>query len=239
MTARAARLLTGVVLASCVLLGACSSGTESGVPTATPSASPGVALVLPPPEMPVGEDASLLTLLDERHSTRAFSTRALDLGDVSTLLWAGYGLRSDGGRTVPSAGALYPLTLYLVSGQVSGLDAGVWVYRPATARLEQRLPGDRRRALAGAALGQESVERATAVLVVAGDPEHLRERYGDRSERFELLEAGHVGQNIALTAQALGPGVVTIGSFGDGDVADVLDLPEGEHVHYLLPVGHP
>ena len=83
------------------------------------------------------------------------------------------------------------------------------------------------------------MERAPVVLVVAGDPERLRERYGDRSERFELLEAGHVGQNIALTAHALGLGVVTIGSFGDGDVADVLDLPEGEHVHYLLPVGHP
>lgn len=240
--------VTGALAAAALALGACQPGTggagESPDPTTLGSgastAQPEVpATLLPPPALPTGEDAALPTLLDTRHSTREFTDTALTLEEVSTLLWAGYGVQSDGGRTVPSAGALYPLDLHLVTGAVDGLPAGVHLHRPDAHSLETLVQGDVRAELAAAALDQESVARAPAVLVVVATPDRLRERYGDRSERFALLEAGHVGQNLALAAQALGFGLVTIGSFDDRAVEELLDLGEGLQVHYLVPVGRP
>lgn len=243
--------VAAALAATALLLGACHPGgsgaaEESLGPeplastlTSTPKASSAASTRLPSPGLPADEDAALPALLDTRHSTREFENTPLTLEDVSALLWAGYGVQSDGGRTVPSAGALYPLDLRLVTGAVDGLSPGVHVHRPDTHSLETVVEGDVRAELASAALDQESIAEAPAVLVVAGTPDRLRDRYGDRSERFALLEAGHVGQNLALAAQSLGLGLVTIGSFDDRAVARILLLGEGEQVHYLVPVGHP
>jgi SagB-type dehydrogenase family enzyme len=90
-----------------------------------------------------------------------------------------------------------------------------------------------------AAVGQEAAVDAPALIVVTGTPERLRDRYGDRSERYTLLEAGHSAQNMLLAATALGLGAVPIGAVDDGAVGAALGLPAGESVMYVIPVGTP
>ena len=219
-------------------LGACSNDQAPG------SAATGAALVLP--EADLGSGADLTAVLDGRHSTRQFSADPLPLDALASLLWAGYGTQPDGGRTVPSAGGRYPLALYVVAVDVEGLDPGAYLYDPdahAVAPLTDVDDGTDaaglRADLAEAALGQDSVANAPAVVVVAGSPDRLRDRYGDRSERYATLEAGHVGQNLALAAEALDLGLVTVGAVDDDRVADLLALPGGEQAYYLVPVGLP
>ncbi|HZK04563.1 MAG TPA: SagB/ThcOx family dehydrogenase [Actinomycetaceae bacterium] len=196
-----------------------------------------MTISLPPPSLPT--DSGLTSLLEGRHSIREFRPEPVSLAEVSALLWAGYGFRPDGGRTLPSAGGVYPMALHVVAGDVTALDDGVYSYNPEAHQLIRRLAGDLRADLMSAALGQASVGAAPASIVVAGAPGRLRARYGKRSERYALVEAGHIGQNVALAAESLGLGTVPVGAFGDDDVAKVLSLPEAEHAYYIFPIGRP
>jgi nitroreductase len=63
-------------------------------------------------------------------------------------------------------------------------------------------------------------------------------RYGDRADRYVLLEAGHAAQNLLLEAVAMGLGAVPIGAFDDVAVSQAMELADGEVPLYLIPVGH-
>jgi len=192
--------------------------------------------VLPPPQT----DGDLARKLVARHSVREFSPRALTIGQVAQLLWAGQGLvSSDGRRTAPSAGARYPLSLLLVAGDVEGLAPGVYRYDSANHRVTGMLPGDIREPLASAALGQEWVARAPAVIVMAATERWTTQKYGERGVRYVHMEAGHAAQNILLQATALGLGGTPVGAFDDRVVAKLLQLNHDERPLYLLPVGRP
>ena len=185
-------------------------------------------------------DVSLEQVLRARRSHREFLPSALSLGQVGQLLWAAQGVSSpEGGRTAPSAGALYPLETYLVAGKVESLAAGVYRYDPAHHGLQPVASGDRRAALAAAALGQEWVASPPAVLVLTAVYRRTMVKYGERGIRYVHMEAGHAAQNVALQATALGLGVVTVGAFSDADVKAVLGLDGSEEPLYLLPVGWP
>ncbi len=227
-------LASGVVgvLTVTAMLSGCSTPSPTREPSATGPVAP-----LPDPSLPTGHE--LGDLFDGRRSTREFSADPLSLAKASSLLWAGYGLRSDGGRVVPSAGAIYPMTLYVVAGDVTGLDAGVYTYDPQSHRLTLHRSGDIRDELMSASLDQAWVGAAPISIVVAGAPDRLRHRYGERSERYALLEAGHIGQNLALAVQPLGLGMVTVGAFDDAAVARIIDLPKSEQPFYILPIGRP
>jgi SagB-type dehydrogenase family enzyme len=178
--------------------------------------------------------------LAERRSVRAYSADPLTLEQVSQILWAAQGITdAHGHRTAPSAGALYPLELLLVAGEVTGLPAGVYRYRPAGHALVRLAEGDRRRALAAAAGGQEWVNRGAAVIVAAGVPRRTAARYGARAARYVHIEAGHAGQNVYLQATALGLGTVMVGAFDDGAVGRAVGLAAGEEPLWLMPVGRP
>jgi SagB-type dehydrogenase family enzyme len=171
---------------------------------------------------------------------REFSRQALQLADVAQLLWAAQGVTSrDGGRAAPSAGALYPLELYLVAGNVDTLPAGLYHYRPQGHRLRPVTDGDLRKALAGAALDQPWVRSAPAVLVIAGVYERSATKYGQRARRYTHIETGHAAQNVYLQAEALGLGTVIVGAFEDAAVREVLGLPSGHAPLALMPVGYP
>lgn len=228
------RRLLPVALITATMLTACAADDPAPEPS-PPPLSP--AVVLPSPELP--GDATLADLIEGRRSTREYTTQPVSLDQVAGLLWAGYGVQPDGGRTVPSAGGRYPMTLYLVTGNVTGLDTGCYRYDPAGNQLLPHRTGDLRVGLASASLDQEAIADAPVGIVVAGSPDRLRDRYGDRSERFAMIEAGHIGQNLALAAEALGLGMVTIGAFDDAQVAGVLGVPADEQVYYVIPVGHP
>lgn len=183
---------------------------------------------------------SLEAALAARRSVREFSSEPLTLTEVSQLLWAAQGLnRGDGGRTTPSAGALYPLELYVVVGNVERLAAGAYRYEPYGHRIARLAAGDRRAALSDAALRQEWMRDAAVILVLAALYERTTVKYGDRGRRYVHMEVGHAAQNIYLQAAALELGTTFVGAFQDDRVTAVLGLPNAQRPLGLMPVGRP
>lgn len=193
---------------------------------------------LPKPEL--DGDVSLESTVRQRRSVREFANRPLSLADVAQIVWAAQGITArDGHRAAPSAGALYPLELYLIAGDVESLPDGLYRYRPRGHRLKKVATGDLRKALAAAALDQSWVRRAPAVLVIAGVYERSAKKYGDRAHRYTHIEVGHAAQNVYLQAVARGLGTVLVGAFDDQEVRTVLGLPADHAPLALMPVGHP
>jgi SagB-type dehydrogenase family enzyme len=169
-----------------------------------------------------------------RRSVREFTEQPLTDAEISQLLWATHGITdSQGLRTVPSAGALYPLELYLAMAR------GLYHHDPVRHELHQRDTSDLRQQLCRAALVQEAVAAAPAVFVMTAVYPRTTVRYGARGERYVCIEVGHAAQNLLLEAVALQLGAVPIGAFDDDQVSKVLQLPGDESPLYLIPVGHP
>jgi SagB-type dehydrogenase family enzyme len=181
---------------------------------------------------------SLEKAMRERRSVRQYKDLPITLADLSQLLWAAQGISGAGGkRTSPSAGARYPLEVHIVAGNVSGLPAGTYLYRPQYHGLLKTGDGDMRTELGRAALGQSPIKNAAAVLVISALYERTTVKYGERGIRYVHMEAGHAAQNVLLQAVSLDLGAVVIGAFQDEQVRRVLHLPEGEQPLYLLPLG--
>lgn len=193
-------------------------------------------ICLPEPRHDSG--ISLEAALRQRSSIRDFSDAALTLGELSQLLWAAQGItHGDGFRTAPSAGASYPLELYVVAGKIRDFETGAYKYHHHAHRLTRIVQDDLRPALAAAALEQSCAKEGAALLVFSGVMERTMRKYGQRGARYVHMEAGHAAQNVLLQAAALGVGAVVLGTFDDARVHQVLAMPQGEHALYLLPVG--
>lgn len=207
-------------------------------PLAAASTGPlAAALALPAPR--IDGTVSLERTLQDRRSVRAFAARPLDLTTVGQLLWAAQGLTHPQGlRTAPSAGATFPLELYLVAGEVDGLTAGLYHYRPDGHELVPVAAGDIRGELAAAALGQSWLESAPVSVVVVAVPERTAQRYGQRATRYVAMEVGAVVQNIQLQGAALDLGSTFIGAFTDATVGRLLGLGRGEEPLAIVPIGH-
>ncbi|MDZ7290703.1 MAG: SagB/ThcOx family dehydrogenase [candidate division KSB1 bacterium] len=188
---------------------------------------------LPPPH--ASSQISLEEALAKRRSIRAFSSAPLALEEIGQLLWAAHGIteKTDGLRTAPSAGALYPLEIYVV------MEWGVYHYLPHNHELTRTRENDLRRELWRAALRQECLREAPLVFIIAGVFERTMWKYGERAQRYVYMEAGHVAQNLLLEATALGLGAVPVGAFHDEEVEKVLKLPKEQSALYLIPVGRP
>ncbi len=179
--------------------------------------------------------------IQKRRTIRRFANKPLSQGQVAQLLWAAYGITDPRGlRSAPSAGALYPLDVYLVVGerQVPGLAAGVYHYRPEKHALSPLRDGELRGAVARASLHQTWLAEAPIVLVITGEYRRCQVKYGNRGVRYTLMEAGHVGQNIFLQAEALGLGVGIIGAFDDAALSQTLGLPGAHEPLLVMPVGY-
>ena len=212
-------------------------GILSGVPALASTGELGTGHIrLPDPK--VSGNLPVESALNRRRSVRDFSGQPLTLEEAAQLLWAAQGITDPGGkRTAPSAGALYPLELYLVAGEVAGLAQGVYQYQPHAHALRRIADHDRRKALAAAALGQSWVGQGAAVIVVAGVYRRTMDKYGQRGIRYVHLEAGHAAQNIALQALSLKLGTVVVGAFDDDKVKSVVRMSEDAQPLCLLPVG--
>ena len=215
-------------LAALPVLGGCAAKAPAWVHG--PAAQPARRVALPDPTTRGAR--SLEQALRQRRSQRSFRPDPLPQAVVGQLLWAGQGVTAaDGKRAAPSAGALYPLELYVVTADA------VLHYVPAGHVVERRAAADLRPQLQAAALDQPAVGAAPAVLVVAAVPDRTRRKYGTWADSFVDREAGHVAQNILLQATVLDLAAVPIGSVDPHRAAAVLGLPPGEHVVYLIPVG--
>jgi len=181
--------------------------------------------------------------LARRRSIREYADKPLTMEQVMQLLWAAQGitLPQYGFRTAPSAGATYPLEVYLVTKRsgVEGLEAGVYHYEPRDNRLVERIAGDFSGQLMAAALDQEWVGSAPLNFVITAVFDRTTGKYGERGVRYVWQETGHVAQNIYLQAVALGLGNVVVGAFHDAEVQRMLELSDLENPAYLIPVGVP
>ena len=196
----------------------------------------GKKIELPSPTVMSGQP--LETLLQQRRSVRSFSMVQLSLAEIGQLLWATQGITSPQGlRTAPSAGALYPLELYVVTGNVEGLPPAVYHYHPKDHHLIKVLEGDQRRMLARTALGQSWISDSAAVVVIAAKYKRTTRKYGERGIRYVHMEVGHAGQNLFLQAEAMGLATVVVGAFHDDKVDKLLGLPDDIQVLSLMPVG--
>lgn len=194
---------------------------------------------IPLPEPRLRSEVSIEEALQKRRSVREYADISLTLHEISQVLWSAQGItdRERGFRTSPSAGATFPLELYIAVANVSNLSEGVYRYNQATHSIERILEGDKRRALYDVALRQPSILSAPAVIVITGVIARTEGRYGERAWRYVYMEAGHAAQNVYLQCVSLDMGAVVIGAFHDDAVARTLQLQRGEYPLYILPVG--
>ncbi len=186
-------------------------------------------------------DSSVADALYRRVSRRSFSSDALDLYQIGSLLWSAGGLGVDGvsgpTRTIPSAGATYPLDIYLLAGNIDGLAPGLYRYDYISHALYPHLQEDRRKPLAAAALSQDFIATAPASIVLIADYGRTTDRYGDRGVRYVHMDAGSASQNIYLLATELGLSTVAIGAFDDDSVAGVMAVSGKPLI--IMPLGLP
>lgn len=217
--------------------GAAAEATARSGADATALAS----LTALPPPVRTGSMA-LEAALQRRRSLRQFADTPLRLAELGQLLWATQGVTDAAGhRTVPSAGALYPLALYVVAGAVQGLPAGLYRYEPAGHGLlgAARPAGDVRTAVTATAARQGWLQQAPALLLITAQPESVQRRYRDRADRFIALEAGAAAQSLLLQAEALGLGGTLVGAVDEPALRAALGLPGGLQLLAIVPVGHP
>lgn len=184
---------------------------------------------------------SLAEAISRRKSIRYFADQPLSQSQLSQILWATQGTADSpwGRRTVPSAGATYPLEVFIVCGGngIEEIGDGIYHYNIDNHSLTRHHQGDVRLELARAALDQEFIYQAPLDIVICAEYERTLQRYGARGERYVHIEVGHAGQNIYLQATALGLATVAVGAFHDEEVRKVLRLDKRYKPLYIMPVG--
>ena len=189
------------------------------------------------------EKDSFLDVLNRRFSCRNFRDTPLSTKEISLLLWSTNGLKIDATteatRILPSAGATYPLEIFLVvgNGGVEGVEEGVYRYDYSTHSLWRIKSGDVRRQLTFACLNQNFILQAPVSIAICAQYERTTSFYGQRGYRYVIMEAGHACQNLYLICSYLHLGTVEVGAFEDEKVKKVLGIPEELGVLSIMPVG--
>jgi len=179
-----------------------------------------------------------------RRSIRDFSKKPLSKEHLSYLIWASTGIqRKERGfeyRTAPSAGALYPIETYVVINNVKNIAQGVYHYNIESNHLEEIKRGDHRSAIAEAALNQPMCYHAAAVFIWTAIFNRSKCKYGQRAYRYIYLDAGHIAENLALSATSINLGTCQIAALYDDEVNQIIDI-DGitESTIYLSVVGVP
>jgi SagB-type dehydrogenase family enzyme len=188
------------------------------------------------PEPSFSSRTSLEKALLRRRSVRDYDRNSLTVEEIGQLLWAAQGVTEKwGGRTAPSAGALYPLEIYLLAGEVKGLKTGLYHYRPGDHSISPANARDLRPEITEASLNQDQILKAPATLVICAVYERTTEKYGQRGVRYVHQETGSVCQNVHLQAESLNLGTVWIGAFDDQQVKQALGIAEEPLA--IMPVG--
>ncbi|MFW9898199.1 MAG: SagB/ThcOx family dehydrogenase [Candidatus Thorarchaeota archaeon] len=176
---------------------------------------------------------SLEECIFERESIRRFLDKEIELEKISQILWATQG-KKGGKRTVPSAGATYPLEIFVVLKK-----KGIFQYNLNKHTLELKFEGRFSEKLANASYRQYFIHEAPLNIVICAEFARTCYRYGERGVRYVLIEVGHCAQNIHLEAVALGLGSAPIGAYNDKKVKNVLNLPDEIEPLYIIPIGYP
>ncbi|MDP1852586.1 MAG: SagB/ThcOx family dehydrogenase [Candidatus Omnitrophota bacterium] len=174
---------------------------------------------------------SLEETIKKRRSKRqddVFSDKPVSLKELSQLLFSASGITgSNRGlelRASPSAGALYPIEIYLMANNVLGLDEGVYHYSVSGHNLELLKAGDFRDRIAHAVMNQPGVKESAVVFIFSAIPGRTTSKYDLRGWRYVYMEVGYVSENIYLEATSLGLSTTAMSAFYDDELNNLLDL---------------
>ena len=209
------------------------------MPSSTPETSMRAPSTIPLPTPSLSGSLSVEEALAGRRSVREYVVASLTIDQLSQLLWSAQGMtaRRYGLRSAPSAGALYPLEVYVAAEHVDGLATGVYRYVPRQHGLQVVVDRSVRDQLFRDALSQSAVADAPATLAFAAVFARTTRKYGERGRQYVHMEVGHAAQNLYLQATAMGLGTVVIGAFNDDSVKRTLGMSDDEEPLCLMPVG--
>ncbi len=228
------------------LLASIDSGIDSVLALLPEEHPEGPVIELPQPRL--SSDVPVEEAMQNRRSFRFYEDSPLSITEISQLLWSAYGLTypienapdflRGGLRTAPSAGALYPLELYLVARNVTDLDPGIYLYRSETHELILIAAEDCWEEFSEAGFNQLHFETAAAAIVYSAVFERCTDKYGTRGrERYVCMDLGHSAQNVYLQAYALNIGTCSIGAFSDLALKQVIRMTRAEVPLYIMPLG--
>lgn len=196
-------------------------------------------------ELPVVNTTGTVTVeqaIGQRRTVRSFIPKKLSLDQLAQLLWAVQGItgKRNAFRSTPSAGALYPMDVYVVAGQgcVDEIKAGVYHYEAREHALAAMAESDLRVEVAEASLSQMWMARAPVNFIITAEYKRVCNKYGRRGERYAMIETGHIGQNLFLQAEALGLKAGIVGAFDDAEINRLLNLPRAHEPLLIMPVGY-
>jgi SagB-type dehydrogenase family enzyme len=189
---------------------------------------------------------SLTEAITMRSTERALWPCPVPLDQLAAILHHAYGVtRLNEGttfprpfRTVPSAGALYPLELFFHTAHTEGLTPGLYHYNPSENCLRMLREGNETQRIADAFIQPSIGLDASVILFITAVFERTIFKYEDRGYRFVMLEAGHVTQNVNLSANALRLGCINVGGFRDREIDNFLEL-DGvtQSTIYIIGIG--
>lgn len=186
------------------------------------------------PEPALKGKISLEEAIQRRRSVRNFKNQKLNIQEISQILWAAQGITDEkrGFRAAPSAGALYPMELFIAT------EEGIFHYDPLEHSIKKIKDGDSRRLLASAAWGQNFFSDAGMTVIICAVYSRVTAKYGKRGIMYTDMEAGHIAQNIHLQAVALNLGSVSVGAFDEDSVRNIIGVKGEMRPIYLIPVGY-
>lgn len=170
-----------------------------------------------------------------RRSKRSGYRSRISLDELSRLLFAGYGKTEGYHHTVPSAGATYPLELFLIAKNIDGLAAGIYRYAPENHSLEGHKTGNFSKDIERCCGKYTFAKDAPVCIIISADFSRTISRYKERGAMYVHMEAGSAYQNISLEAANLGLGTVVVGAFDVKATREFLGI-EFEPL-CILPVG--
>ena len=182
-------------------------------------------------------------LFRDRHSSRVYTGEGMSLLQLSFRLWATQGIKDIRGksyatlRTVASGGARHPFETYLIVNNVEGLAPGKYHYLPMEHAVEF-LGAAEDNSVAESLCFQNWVTKANVIFYWSMVAYRAEWRYGIFAHRTALLDAGHVGENLYLAAEAAGLGCCGIAAFYHEGCCKLFELDgDEEYIVYTMPVG--
>ncbi len=188
---------------------------------------------------PINKSSPFLALLQKRRSVRQFKAEPLSVNSVAKLLWAAQGITSPRGlRTAPSAGGLFPLTVYLIANQVETLKPGVYRYDNHKQQLLLKKQGQFNQAIVKTTFNQQWIQKAPAIIVICGAIAKTAKKYHRHAKKYVTIEVGAAAQNIYLQATASGLGTTLVGAISDPhQFSAMLNLPKDQTPLAVMPLG--
>lgn len=190
------------------------------------------------PKAETSSNNSIEKVLFSRRSVRTYKNEPLTLDQVAQLLWSTQSITSPRKfRIAPSAGALYPLEIYLIAGNVQDLPAGIYKYDYTNHKIKKVVDGDKRSEMSDACLGQSCVKDGAINILICGIYQRTTGKYGERGKQYVHVEVGCVAQNVYLQVESLGLGTVYVGAINDKQIQQIAKLPANEIPFCVMPIG--